>query len=511
MLSRRRYAALVLLISVFTILGWSGVALPARAEGGPPNIVFVLLDDVEYTTGIDPTVMPNTLQHIAGEGALLTRTYTQYALCSPSRSTMLTGLYAQNTGVRRNLPPLGGFEAFQANGMHDRAISKLLQDAGYRTGMVGKFINNYPKTAPSPNYVPPGWSYWAVTPSPTPYNYDVVENGRRIHYGSTPADYDTDVFTQKAADFITGAADAGTPFALFLWYPAIHSPVAAAARHADLFADRSLPRAPDFNEANVDDKPPFLRLASVTAAQVTYLEGQYRARLQSLQAVDEGIESLYQLLAARGLLENTYIVVGADNGFHLGEHRLQTTKGFAFEESVRIPMMVRGPGVPAGRQIGQLIGNADLAPTFAAWAGLTPAVEFDGRSFAGLLTAADPATVPWRKSLPLAKLPEAKTPVPAPWPWAPDPTKKAFYRCIGTTGKAIPEMQGILTLNNTLAYYATGDLEFYYNKRDPYQLENRVCSGWLPDRDLMRQRAVQLANCRGNTCRKIENYPVPPP
>lgn len=497
----------VLMLGLFCISGLKSLDSPAAAATRP-NILFILLDDVDYGTAHDTAALPRTLRRLAEEGTSFTRAYAQYGLCSPSRATMLSGLYAQNSGVRRNNMPMGGFEAYHAAGLHQRAVNYHLQQAGYRTGLIGKFINNYPKPMTG-SYVPPGWSYWAVALNPRPYDYRVNENGRIVTYGSTPADYDTDVFTAKADAFINAAADAGQPFALYLWYPAVHSPVAGAPRHAGLFADRPLPRPASFNEPAIDDKPPFLRLPSLIPSWQTYLETTYRERLRALQAVDEGIERLYQTLATRGLLNDTYIVFAADNGFHLGEHRLRTTKGFAYEESIRLPLMVRGPGVPAGRQIRQLVGNADLAPTFAAWAGLTTPIDVDGRSFAGLLTAANPGSVPWRRSLPLSKLPEGKALVTTAWPTTIDPTRSALYRCIGTTGRSIPEMRGVRTLKHTLAHYSTGDLELYDNTVDPAQLDNRVCSGPAATRDLLRQRAQELAACRGASCRTIENRPVP--
>jgi arylsulfatase A-like enzyme len=473
-----------------------------------PNIVFVLLDDLDLRTASDAAIMPHVHQRLTVEGATFTRAYTEYALCSPSRATMLTGLYAHNSGVRRNATPFGGFETFHANRLHDRSVNKFLQAAGYRTALVGKFINGYPRTAPF-NFVPPGWDYWAVSPNPLRFNYQINENGRLIRFGSAPTDYDTDVYTAKARGFIDAAADARQPFALYLWYGSIHAPVQGAPRHVNLFNTATVPRTPSFNEADVSDKPPFLRTASMTPAQIQSMDEAYRQRLRALQSVDEGVEAIYQLLRQRGLLGNTYLVFTSDNGFHLGEHRHRVTKGFAFEESIHVPLLVRGPGVPAGRRIDRLIGNADLAPTFARWGGLTAPVEFDGRSFASLLAAANPAGVPWRESLPLSKQPETKAPVTTPFPYIVDPALKAGYRCIDTSGRSFTQMQGVRTARYVLTHYFSGDMELYDTAADPFELNNRICSGPAAVRATLRTRAAQLAACRGATCRRIEDMAAP--
>jgi arylsulfatase A-like enzyme len=479
----------------------------SSAWAARPNIIFALVDDLDSRTAAIANALPRVQQRMIAQGATFSRAYTQFALCSPSRATMLTGRYSQNTGVRRNNPPFGGFETFYANRLLDASVNVWLKQAGYRTGFVGKLDNNYPRTAPS-NYVPPSWDYWAATDRVNFYGYRLNENGVWRQYGFTPADYATDVHSRKAQEFVTASADAGQPFLLFLWFSAIHSPLEGAPRHATLFPDATAPRVPSFNEADVSDKPPFLRPAAMTPAVIAAVDGQHRLRLRALQAVDEAMGAIFDLLNRRGLLGNTYIVFTGDNGFHMGEHRWKLTKNFAYEESIRIPLFVRGPGVPAGRRVTRLVGNADLVPTFAAWAGVTPPVEVDGRSFAPLLTAADPATVPWRRSLPLSRLPEGVTPATT-WRNVLNPAVRTGYGCIPTAGTSIPEFRGVRTDRFTFAHYVTGDIEMYSTVTDPYQLTNRACLASALNRDTLRVRAEQLSTCRGDGCRRLEDYPVP--
>jgi N-acetylglucosamine-6-sulfatase len=173
-----------------------------------------------------------------------------------------------------------------------------------------------------------------------------------------------------------------------------------------------------------------------------------------------------------------------------------------------VPLMVRGPGVPAGRKIGRLVGNADFAPTFAQWAGVAPPVEVDGRSFAGLLTAADPAGVPWRHALPLSKLPEAPTPERSAFLDRLDPKVTHGYACV-RGGRGFSEMRGVRTDRYTFAQWAGGDLELYDRVTDPHQLQNAVCGAEPGLRSSLRDLAAALSACRGAECRRLEDTAVP--
>lgn len=501
-MNKRTLAGMMLATSL--AFGLDGMSASAAAPA-KPNILFILVDDLDARTA---NLMPRVQQRLGAEGTTFDRAYTQYALCVPSRATMLTGRYAQNTGVRRNLPEAGGFEAFIQNGNHQRSVNLWLQAAGYRTGIIGKFMNGYPNGLGG-NQVLPGWDQWAVSPYANPYNYKVNENGRWVRYGSAPADYDTDVYRAKALAFIDDATRRRQPFALFLSFGQIHSPVAGAPRHRNLFRGAIVPRTPAFNEADMTDKPAFLRPALRSPEAIRSIDGVYAERLRSAQAIDEAVEALYAALQRSGQLQNTYIVFTSDNGFHMGEHRFAFTKGFAFEHSIRIPLLVRGPGIPARRTISRLIGNADLAPTFAAWAGVTPPVEIDGRSFAGLLTAANPANLTWRRALPLSKLPEAPVPVSSVFKDQLDPSVRSGYGCIRNGASRMPEMRGVRTERYTFAHWASGDLELYDRVQDPHQIANAVCAAEPGLRSGLRDLAAALSTCRGATCRRLEDTPVP--
>ena len=222
------------------------------------------------------------------------------------------------------------------------------------------------------------------------FNYTLNENGKLVHYGSAPSDYGTDVYTNKTQDFITQSADAHQPFFAYLAVYAPHQPATPAPRDVNLFPGATAPRTPAYNDADVSGKPQFIRnLPLMTPKAKRRVDALYRRRIQSLQAVDLGISELIDTLRATGQLDNTYIVFTSDNGFHLGQHRMPSGKQTAYDFDIHLPLVVRGPGVPADRTADQLVGNIDLAPTFAAMAGATSPSFVDGRSFLGL--ANDPS------------------------------------------------------------------------------------------------------------------------
>ena len=367
-----------------------------------PNIVVVMTDD---QTVESMRVMPQTVQGIGSAGTTFDNSMVTYALCCPSRATFLTGQYPHNHGVRNNVPPEGGYPALD----HSNTLPVWLQAAGYVTGHVGKYLNRYGDA--DPLEIPPGWTEWfaAVGASAEKYfDYQLNENGTLVSYGSTPEEYQGDIYTAKAVDFIQRHAAGGdggqTPFFLFVGYAAPHvgipiepgdpsmaTPV-PAPRHKGRFAAEMLPVTPSFNEADMSDKPASMRKrALLTSTQVSEIGQNYRQRLESLLAVDEGVGQILGALRTAGILENTLIVFTSDNGFYHGEHRIDFGKVLPYEPAVKVPLLIRGPGVAAGRRVSALVANIDLAPTIVAAAGATPGRVMDGRSLYPFLSGGQTA------------------------------------------------------------------------------------------------------------------------
>jgi arylsulfatase A-like enzyme len=433
-------------------------------SGQRPNVVVVMTDDQDARS---VRVMRGVQQQLAGHGATFTNSFATFPLCCPSRATFLTGQYAHNHDVRDNEPPAGGYEAFDDS----RTLPISLRRAGYRTALFGKYLNGYKGSR-----VPPGWSEWHVlTRYPhRMYGYTLNENGRLRSYGSRPQDYQTDVLARKAAGFIDRASRRSRPFFLAMTPTAPHHESGRkpgsrnprpAPRHSDRFRRASLPRPPSFNEADVSDKPAFIRdRPLIQGDALDRLAGKYRGRLGSLLAVDDAVRRLVSELRDAGELANTVFFFTSDNGYFLGEHRL-VEKTHLYEEGARVPLIMRGPGVPEGVKRPQIAGNIDLAPTILDFTGAAPLRTMDGRSL-----------------LPLARRPGV-----------------AADRDILLENQS---SEAVRTQRYMYAEHPGGETELYDLRTDPYQLRSRHGDPALATvRARLAQRLAELRNCAGANCR----------
>ena len=450
-----------------------------------PNLILILTDDQDLSS---LQFMPKTLELLGAQGMTFRNHFVPLSLCCPSRATLLTGLYAHNHKVFTNFPPGGGFEKFVARGHEEANLATALHGAGYRTALIGKYLNGYPGED-GRAHIPPGWDVWVSPVQGSPYasyRYTLNRNGAFVKHGSKAEDYMTDVLSKEAVDFVRSSG--GQPFFLYLATYAPHKPATVAKRHAGLFPGLKAPRTPSFNEAVVSDKPARIRnLKPLKPEQIAAMDVLYRKQALSLQAVDEAVAALVEALRETGQLDNTFLVFTSDNGFHLGQHRLEPGKYTVYEPDVHVPLLVRGPGVPAGVEVTALTSAVDLAPTFADLAGV--ALPADGRSLVPFLEGQTPAS--WRQAVLLEQFNYASGP--------PDAGK----------GPNHPAHAGLRTETFKYVQYGTGEREVYDLRNDPDELLNlrdRVSPAWM---DLLSQRAKDLRACKGNSCRQIEAEPLP--
>ncbi len=483
---RRILPVLLVLALLATVLA-SNISAAAFTSSLKPNLVIILTDDQDLSS---LAYMPKTLELLGAQGMTFRNYFVPLSLCCPSRATLLTGLYAHNHKVFTNFPPDGGFERFEAQGHEEKTLATALHDAGYRTALIGKYLNGYPRKDDL-THIPPGWDEW-VSPvkgsAYAAYRYTVNDSGKLVKHASKAEDYMTDMLSKKATAFVRGSGS--QPFFLYLATYAPHKPATPAKRHVGLFPGLKAPRTPSFNEAAVGDKPVHIRkLKRLKPEQIAAIDTLYRKQVLSLQAVDEAIAALINTLRETGQLDNTFIVFTSDNGFHMGQHRLEPGKYTAYEPDVHVPLLVRGPGVPAGVEVNALTSSVDLAATFAELAGAALPVEPDGRSLVPFLQGETPET--WRQAVLLEQF---KYPVSPP-----DDDATADN----------PAHVGLRTESFKYVEYGTGEREVYDLRNDPDELLNlrdRLPLAWLAQ---LSQRAKALASCKGETCRQIEAQPLP--
>jgi N-acetylglucosamine-6-sulfatase len=405
-----KHLVLVALVSLFVGLGMTSSykqSSPAQAAT-KPNIIFILTDDMRKDDLTD-TYMPQTTKELVAKGMSFQNAFVSNPICCPSRSTIMRGQYAHNTKVwfTKNVfdpdPNVrdGGWLGYKGNGYEDDNVATRLKLAGYRTGFFGKYQNGYSGTTK-----PPGWDDWFAFHQLNYYNYDVNDNGTIKHFGTRSTDYSTDVLNSQVQEFIgASAAPVKPPIFAYVAPKAPHSPSTPAPRDQHTFDGLKAPRLASFNEADVTDKPPWIQsLPKLTSNNIANINKRHENRVESLQAVDDLVAAVVRKLGEQGVLSNTYIVFTSDNGFHHGEHRVSSGKGRPYEESVRVPLVIRGPKVPppaAGQprlSTDKLVLNTDYFPTFMELAeAQTPPPYVDGRSLVPLFPGSPPTS--WRTAI----------------------------------------------------------------------------------------------------------------
>jgi N-acetylglucosamine-6-sulfatase len=461
----------------------AGGPAPAAAQQGQarPNVVVLMTDDQTLRS---MRALPRTRALIGDQGARFANSFVSNPRCCPSRATLLTGQYSHNNGVLTNGPPIGGWQRLRGT---TNWLPTWLRAAGYRTVHTGKFLNHY--GLDDPTEVPPGWDEWYGTIDPTTYRYygyTVNENGQLRTYGRDrdPRFYSTDFTARRSAGIVERLAPSPQPFFLSVAFLAPHTggphepgdPAAVgtpaiAERHRGAFASLALPRGGAFDEADVSDKPPFLRRPRLNPQAIADIEALYRQRLESLLAVDEAVEQIVAALARSGELDNTLLVFTSDNGYMAGEHRLPHGKAKAYDPSVRVPLMIRGPGIPAGVQPQQMVVNADLAPTILDVARATAGRVQDGRSL-----------------LPLTR----------------DPTVGVNRPLLIEVAKGAGMLTAAIRTRRWLyAEHRSGATELYDTATDPHQLTSLHAAPALGAvRARLARRLATLRTCAGIACRQ---------
>ena len=447
-----------------------------------PNIVFVLTDDLSMNL---VQYMPHVLQ-MEKDGATFSHYFVTDSLCCPSRTSILTGEFPHDSGVFTNGGKDGGFATFLKKGDTQRTYAVALHNAQYNTALMGKYLNGYvpetSKTAPK-GYVPAGWSEWDAAGNGYPeFKYNLDQNHVLVNYGSQPKDYLTDVMSRLGTSFIAKSAEAHRPFVLEAATFAPHGPYVPAPRDANRFPGLTAPKTPAFDRADTVGNPRWLQsYPPLTAKEIATINETFRKRAQSVQAVDRMIGNLEREVAARGLTKSTYFVFSSDNGFHMGEHRLQPGKLTAFDTDIRVPLVVVGPGIQPGRTISNLAENIDLTPTFEQLAGVPVRPSVDGTSLVSLLLGQP--TGSWRKGV----LVEHHGPEPKPG----DPDFQ-----LPPSGNP-PSYEALRQENSVYVEYVDGEHEFYNTFTDPNELRNIYGTLNAATRARLHKELTTLRTCHG--------------
>lgn len=457
-------AAVALLATVLIVV----VACGRETENtkdpvGRPNVILVLADDLDRAV-----FERSTLDEAwAPEGASFTNALATTSLCCPSRASILRGQYAHNTGLvtNDNAQPGGGARFFRESGLDDETLATVLRNKGYETWFGGKYLNEYEKAGGLEGYVPPGWDNWFAY-----VNRRVVnENGA---VGDLDGHY-TDWLSARSEAFIEDQRSSNRPFFMQISTLDTHTPFVIPERHRDAYSGQAAPKPPSFDEADVSDKPGWVRAKSpLERREVERFDRRHVGRMRSALTLEDLSRNVIGALERTKQLDDTYLIFTSDNGYHMGLHRIRGAKWTSYTEAHEVPFVARGPGVPPGASFDQLIANIDIAPTMLDLANIPPPDWMDGRSFAPFLDGTPPET--WRSSLLIE----------------------------GAKGEGFerPAYAGIRREQEVYVDYANGEQEYYDLAKDPHQLENRPQDA----PETMKQDLEGLKSCAGEACREAE-------
>ena len=430
---------------------------------GSPNVILILADD------LDKSVFSRTTLDSAWvtEGTSFSNALATTSLCCPSRASILKGQYAHNTGLvnNENFESGGGAQYFREEGLDRRTLATLLKGEGYETWFGGKYLNGYESAGGGGGYVPPGWDSWQAYVHSYQANVDGHTIALQEHY--------TDWLSGRASKFIVGRRDPSKPFFMKIAPFDTHEPLSIPPRHARAYPNARAPHPPSFDEKDVSDKPQWVRnQLPLGAGAIASFDEQQVLRMRSALTLEDLSENVIAALKRAHQLDNTYLIFTSDNGYQMGLHGIKVTKFIPYTEAHEVPLVVRGPGVPAGASFDELVANIDIAPTVLDLAGVEEPGWMDGRSFEPFLGGDAPET--WRDSL--------------------------LIEGVRSDSPKRPAYSGVRRQEEIYVRYESGEEEFYDLRKDPYQLESRPQDAPAS----LKKKLEALKNCAEDGCRQAE-------
>ncbi|XP_024155705.1 glucosamine (N-acetyl)-6-sulfatase (Sanfilippo disease IIID), b [Oryzias melastigma] len=475
------------------------------------NVVLVLVDDQDVQLG-GMTPMKKTKALIGETGATFVNAFTVTPLCCPSRSSILSGRYPHNHEVRNNSVSGNCSGPLWQKGPESDAFPVYLNKQGYQTFFAGKYLNQYGgKEAGGVGHIPPGWDQWnALVGNSQYYNYTLSVNGKEEKHGDDyQKDYLTDLVLNRSLHFLDDRSPQH-PFFIMLSPPAPHSPWTAAPQYEKEFSNVKAPRDGSFDKPG-KDKHWLLRqpLNPMSNSSLMFLDDAYRRRWQTLLSVDDMVEKLVKKLESIKELNDTYIFYTSDNGYHTGQFSLPIDKRQLYDFDIRIPLLVRGPGIKPNQTLQAPVLHIDLGPTILDIAGVNLSrVNMDGQSFLSQMAPSlrNGTTRPYF----LVEYTGEGLPTPDPYcPKLGPGVSECFPDCVcedanNNTYACVRTLDGKQDMQYCEFADSESFVEFYNLSSDPHQLENIVKKVDPTILQTMNQRLIQLQSCVGESCRKVK-------
>ena len=504
----KRTLVLIAAVVVVASLSSAQTAVPSRAADptdrptSHPSVVVILVDDA---TVADVESMPSVGALIAAEGTTFARNYSADPICCPARVTILTGRYPHNHGVLDNVAPLGGFTAFD-----DSSTIATWLDPDYRTGMFGKYLND---NAGQRSYIPPGWDDFTTPTRHDTYQYVALHlwvNGTPRPF---PGEESTSLYAKQARAFISRSVAAGDPF--FAYRRASLRRMQAVRTTTTPHDPGSSPWVPpEVPRHRAANSGPTIRLSTRPTSRTSRRISRARPRAHRRarprpaspsatrssarlsRAVDDEVDGDRRAGSQISESSNdTYIVFASDNGYMDGQHRIQRGKGVAYEPASRVPLIVRGPGFPAGSTYGRVTGLQDIAPTILDVSGEQTRSPIDGVSLLRLVDGSLHTNRPQLIEIPMdAKLSDNAVQHGA----HPSAAEARRLRSVSWYARGYVTSGGW----KYIAYPQTGEVELYDLDADPFELDNLVeVPAYRARVAMMAARLRVWKRCAETTCR----------
>lgn len=483
-----------------------------------PNIVFIITDDQDLVLGgMQP--MRKTTNLIGNQGITFENAIVSVPVCCPSRSSILTGKFLHNHHTVNNSIPGGCSSTSWQRDQEPLAFPVYLQQLGYTTFFAGKYLNRYGDISVGGTaHIPPGWNWWyGLVGNSVFYDYVLSVNGTAETHGHDYLeDYLTDLINRKATDFVEGQHEGSSPFFMMLSTPACHEPFPPAPHYAHYYSNDQAPRSHGSFDVQAQNKhwlmeQPIIPMPNDT---IELVDNYYRNRLRTLLSVDDMVEDVYNILRRKNLLNNTYIFFTSDHGYHLGQFGLPYDKREPYEFDIRVPMMVRGPGIRPGLSSKASPMNIDLGPTFISLAGGDIPIDMDGKNMEVLWTNPE-GSLDYRNNVLIEYSGEEKETIPGCPQWQ----GQRLFNCNPLVHCVCEDAHNNTwacvrsTIENHIYKYCQFQdnenfVELYDIVSDPWELNNLAQSA---DRQIIStlQNLLQgLVGCQGNRCRTLASSPL---
>lgn len=438
------------------------VSIPDRAPAkatkqgaSRPNFIVVVTDDMRDS---DWQALPQIRNLVGANGTTFPNFFLTTPVCSPSRASLFTGMYAHHHRVKKNDGKDGGYQQFKRGNL--TTIASVLRASGYRTGLFGKCMNG----AAENGAIVGGWDEWMVSIDRNYYKPAMNDNGKTRTYRKQNQ-YSTDILAGRASDFVQKTSP-DTPFLLWFTPRAPHGKLQPRRKDRGKYGGVRRERSPDVMEIDRSDKPADIQARK--GMSLGKMDKMERKRLDLLAATDEAVAAILATVKAKGLLDNTVIFVLSDNGYMLGSHNCEA-KGFPYRGAAQVTMLASGSPFTAGVTDDRVTGNIDIAPTIAALVGIS-LPEADGMSI-----------------------------------FDRSPDSELLIENFGSSGRAYAALR---TADRLYVENGSGEREFYDYRSDPYELDNLLANwnGHTTTAEVeataagMSVRLQQLLECTGASC-----------